>query len=150
MNREAIIQSWSDAFKDAHGFRPRGYMDELNAMNDAELQAAWDDLCQAVCDTIDEDRRRQAASKVEWEARIAGLMADHGIDKATALRWDAEANDFDARYGWGEYCWSQDLPYAMEAELEAILPARTLLDEQCDEETYYGLRDEGRENFYTY
>lgn len=130
MDRNSIIQSWSDAFKDAYGFRPRGYMDELNAMTDAELTEAWEDLCSAVERSINEEHAAQQKAKAEWEARIAKMMEDFEIDKGRALRWDAEANDFDARYGWSQYCWSQGLPYSMAAELEELLPAALLVPDQ--------------------
>ena len=96
-----------DAYKDAHGFRPRHI--DVAAMTEAELEAELEYLGE----TIDHNEKirleDEARAAVVFEARVAELIAVGAGDRATALRWihDAEGSMGDDEY----LCYLQGLSY---------------------------------------
>ena len=104
----------SDMHKDAYGFRPSGeYLRNVAAMPKVEQDRELDYLQNAIVEAIDAERAGEVRAAAEFEADMAKLQATHGIDRATAIRWDAEA--FDATNGGGydpEYhCYLRGLKY---------------------------------------
>ena len=89
-HREEILQTISDMSKDATGSRLRY---DYEAMSDAELLS----MVEYFADQIDENNMLQASEEAEalagFETFLTGLMSEYGISKATALRWDMEAED---------------------------------------------------------
>ncbi len=76
---------FSDIYKDAFGFRPRGEaFTRVMAMSDSEFADECDSLSEMI--GAETDRTREAQ-----ESRVSTLIADHGITRADALRWDSEA-----------------------------------------------------------
>ncbi len=76
---------YSDLHKDAMGFRPRGEsFTRAMALSDSDFDAECDSLCEMMGAETDRMRKAQAA-------RVATLIADHGITRADALRWDTDA-----------------------------------------------------------
>lgn len=111
MNDLSIL---SDMFKDANGFRPSGeYLRNVAAMPKAEQDAEFDYLQNEIVARIDAEAAAEVRAAAEFEADMAKLQETHGIDRATAIRWDAEA--FDATNGGGydpEYhCYLRGLKY---------------------------------------
>lgn len=85
-----------DLHKDARGFRPsQGWMEVFNGLSDVAKQETWDGLCRELNETMAEDELREAEALVDYNARIDGMVADYGIDRATAIRWDLESFDVD-------------------------------------------------------
>ena len=110
----ADIAFLSDAHKDAYGFRPSGDLYRHWAtLTDAEIAKVEDDLIAAVERAIDEEKAAHEAAALHFEAHLAGLMADHGIDRATAIRWDIQAEGAEedvAGYGLSYYAYLNHLP----------------------------------------
>lgn len=85
-----------DLHKDARGFRPSaGWMDYFNGLTEVEQEATWNSLCDELEDRNLEEARHELAAQREYETRIGGMVADYGIDRATAMRWDAEGFQLD-------------------------------------------------------
>jgi hypothetical protein len=83
-----------DMHKDAYGFRPSSeYIRNVAAMSEAEQNAELDYLQNAIVESIDAERAGEVRAAAAFEADMAKLQADHGIDRATAIRWDAQALD---------------------------------------------------------
>lgn len=92
--------TFSDLYKDVYGFRPRGVTFATPEAFDAEFERLVRQL------EINQEAEAQAdiQLKVKFDAHIAGLMKDHNIDKATALRWDMDAMDVDGDLDY--YFWN--------------------------------------------
>ena len=83
--RESLIQIYSDFYKDAYGFRPRGInyheftLDELK-----EDFARFREVC-------DENNKLEAEAneraKQEFEARVQSIIEMGAGDRQTAMRW---------------------------------------------------------------
>ena len=103
----------SDLHKDARGFRPgAAYMEMFNEQPFAEQERIWDSLCQEVADREAEDARYELNAQRDFEARIEGMVADYGIDRATALRWDMEAFEVDINEALQYYgCAAQEIEH---------------------------------------
>lgn len=109
--RSAHDRCFSDLHKDAYGFRPGPHQFELwNSMNDEQLDAEEAYLYQAIQQSVREEEEAERRAAQQFEAYIAKLMADHSIDRATAIRWDMEAEDVQG-YGLDGYRYAHGLPY---------------------------------------
>jgi hypothetical protein len=107
----------SDLHKDAYGSRPwQSYYDAWNEMGDSEKQAEWDRLVKLVEEECERERRMEDLAHERWSAHLVQLMADNGIDYATALRWDMAAMDApdDASY----YCYRWGISYSCESDIK--------------------------------
>ena len=97
-----------DAYKNAHGFRPRHM--NLQAMTEQELEAELSYLS----DVIDRNEREREAEEAEaivrFEARVKSLIETGASDRETAIRWIRQAED--AEYGDMDFlCYTLGLPY---------------------------------------
>jgi hypothetical protein len=85
---------YSDAHKAAYGFRPRN-----GGVHNPVTLADYDAAFASMQETIDENEATEAAFEARalarFEAEIAALMADHQIDRPTALRWWFEAEGYE-------------------------------------------------------
>lgn len=110
----------SDLHKDAYGFRPSAtWWAQWRAMDGDDRQAEWDRLCGEL---EAEQAREQAArsrSQARWEDHISQLMSTNGIDRATAIRWDMQAED--AVNDAGFYCFLVGIGYHNEEEINRML-----------------------------
>ena len=128
-------QTYSDLYKDVHGYRPR--KDGWEYLSPVGKQIKWDSLCEALDHRIAEDETAEAAAVERFEARAHDLVAYYGAhDHATAIRWIVEglnlSSDDLAFYG-GEYiCYKLGLPYHMQ---EVFTPA-------CEDILRYELDDD--------
>jgi|TARA_R110000851_G_scaffold148536_1_gene288847 hypothetical protein len=128
-------QTYSDLYKDVHGYRPRN--DGWEYLSPVGKQIKWDSLCEALDHRIAEDETAEAAAVERFEARAHDLVAYYGAhDHATAIRWIVEglnlSSDDLAFYG-GEYiCYKLGLPYHMQ---EVFTPA-------CEDILRYELDDD--------
>ena len=91
--RDELFSIYSDAHKDAYGFRPRGEHTflELQAMSPAEIQAEFDRLSETISEQVDAEREaeRHAAMKLRNDASTIAM--EHGISLADAYRWLMQA-----------------------------------------------------------
>lgn len=85
-----------DLHKDARGFRPSAsFMEAFEAQDEVEQQRRWDSLCQELEDREREEALMQMDAQRDFERRINGMVADYGVDRATALCWDTESFEVD-------------------------------------------------------
>jgi hypothetical protein len=87
---EQAATIYSDAHKDAYGFRPRdGGL--YNPITLADYEGAIEDCARVMAENEAEEAIRAAAALEAVWSEIADLQHDHGIDRETALRWWFEA-----------------------------------------------------------
>jgi hypothetical protein len=95
---EKLACEYWDWYKEAHGFRPRHV--DTTSWTVEQFQAAFDELGR-ICEQNEAFRvEDEARAAVRFEARVAGLIASGAGDRATAIRWiaDAEGAEGDAEY----------------------------------------------------
>ncbi|QIV65842.1 hypothetical protein Cp1R7AA1_021 [Mesorhizobium phage Cp1R7A-A1] len=108
--RDEMLNLLSDIHKDARGFRPSAdYLRAAKALDDAELTKLWDSLCVEVEQSIEDDARAHAEAAKRFESSVAELIASGAGDRATAIRWLAQAHDAEHDPGYLEY--QLGLPY---------------------------------------
>ena len=112
---------YSDLYKDAYGYRPRGSRFYDEETTDEERQRLWDWALEALDDRIEEDARREAQAVKEFEEGLALTMKVAGCDRATAIRYQIEAGDFEFEWDPGYICYCWGLPYHKGYE-EEFLP----------------------------
>lgn len=102
-----LASTYSDMYKDAHGFRPQ-YTGHENWTVE-QYESAIDSLGSLIEIQIEEEEARQKANSVRFEDRILNTIAIGASDRATAIRWIHEAEHTD---GDNDYlCFVLDLPY---------------------------------------
>ena len=85
-----------DLYKDARGVRPSsGWMEVFDGLTDVAQAKTWDDLCHEMNDRDQYEGRQEIAAQREYELRIGGMVHDYNVDRATAIRWDAESFELD-------------------------------------------------------
>jgi hypothetical protein len=95
---EQLACEYWDFYKEANGFRPRHV--DTTSWTVEQFQAAFDELGR-ICEQNEAIRvEDEAHAAVKFEARVAGLIASGAGDRATAIRWiaDAEGAEGDAEY----------------------------------------------------
>lgn len=106
-HKEQLECIFWDAYKDAHGFRPRHI--NVSAMTVAELEAELKVLSTEIA--VQEQERKAAEEKAsyDFEVRIQNLMMSGAKTREQALRWIHEAEE---TQGDDEYlCYTLGLPY---------------------------------------
>lgn len=91
---EQLATIYSDAHKDAFGFRPRNGGIH-NPTTVEEYRAAIEDCGRIAEAEMERERAHEARTLAAFEAEIAALVSDHGITRETALRWWFEAEGFE-------------------------------------------------------
>lgn len=93
---EQLQCTYSDAYKDAYGFRPRGCSD----MTVAELREELNRLGSVIAEQEDQRERAEAEAATRFETRVAETIATGAGDRETALRWihQAEGTDGDDEF----------------------------------------------------
>lgn len=95
----------SDLYKDARGFRPSAsFMEAFTAQSYAEQKAQWDKLCEELREREYEEAQAELRAQREFEQRIQGMVADYGIDRSTALKWDMESFEINISSCTDYYC----------------------------------------------
>jgi hypothetical protein len=95
---EQLACEYWDFYKEANGFRPRGI--DTSSWTVEQFKAEFTELGR-ICSQNEAIRKEdEARAAVKFEARIAGLIASGASDRATAIRWVADAEDAgqDAEY----------------------------------------------------
>jgi hypothetical protein len=102
---EQLQCTYSDAYKDAYGFRPRGFM----SMTVAELREELNRLGAVIADQESQRECDEAEAVTRFEARVAETIKTGASDRETALRWihQAEGTDGDDEF----LCYNLGLPY---------------------------------------
>ena len=114
--RSEMLETISDLSKEAYGFRIRI---DFSAMSDGELQETWDSYLKLADESCEQEKRAYARAEKAWEEHLASLIAAGAGDRATAIRWDLQAENADNDAGY--YCFLKGIPYINEHEINALL-----------------------------
>jgi len=105
---EQLQSTFSDAHKDAYGFRPRWMSTEQ--WNSVEWLQAQIEGCSAVIQLANErEAETQREGIIAFEHGVDAVIAAGAKDRATALRWIMQASDCNG--DWEFFCYQNDLPY---------------------------------------
>lgn len=121
---EALEDEYSDAFKAAHGFRPRGIPHGCETV--AELAALITELYARAVREGAEERMLAEQDAQAFEQRVQNIIAMGAGDRQTALRWIVEgATDangyFDAEsFVYNQYFLFTDYGRELVRELNAL------------------------------
>ena len=88
---EQLACEFSDFYKEAHGFRPRHV--DVSEWTVAEFHSEFVELARVCKENAEARKEAEAAAAVRFEARIADLIASGAGNRATAIRWVAEAEE---------------------------------------------------------
>lgn len=106
---EQLQEIYSDAYKSAYGFRPRGYGD----FGVAELK----DMIQRCSEEISRNEvireSEEALAVKDFSNRIIDTIAMGAADRNTAIRWILDGSDMleDFEYDRDFVCFKMGLPY---------------------------------------
>lgn len=119
IDREAMIESWSDLHKDAYGFRPRDW-DRIKNLSDADMKAEWDSMVESVEQNIEIERHAKEVASAKFEETLAEVIAAGAGDRSTAIRWLLDAtDDVMAQSDIGYFEYLNGLPYGYLEEARA-------------------------------
>lgn len=106
MTLSDYTQIWSDMYKDAYGFRPRGPLPNWGM---DEWEAEFNRLGAIIKENMEAESASQKACIVEVEKFIASLIKRGATSRTMALRWlhDAHGTGGDNEY----LCYQLGLPY---------------------------------------
>jgi hypothetical protein len=145
---EQAAQTYSDAHKDAYGFRPRN-----GGVHCPETLEEYEEAIAKCAEVIHEEEiredRRAFFALLEWESQLAAMRALGAPDRTTAIRWHLAALGFEHELE-REYC------QEVESALYGTYPIRIwgiLLSEVWPTYTMCGVRmdltDEQKEELAT-
>lgn len=106
---------YSDAHKDAYGFRPSGdKMKAIRAMSDAEFDKEWDSVVSDVERSIENEKAEHQAAQRDWRAHIAKIVVTHCVSRRVAIRWDMSSQGLNHRhkYDVDHYRFNCGLPFS--------------------------------------
>ena len=121
---DQLAQIYSDQYKDAYGFRPRG---EGHPQTVEEYNEKLDYLGGVIKEQIEEDKARERHFYGEWKMNIRKIMGLCSCSKVEAIKHDMEAND--AIYlingkDWldvEEYIWKTKIGWDKQKEIESLV-----------------------------
>jgi hypothetical protein len=104
---EQAQATWWDAFKDAHGYRPRGIDTSEWTLTCFKTDIVR--LGETIALQEAERRNQEAVAVVKFEHRVQKTMQDSAKDRDMALRWihEAEGSNGDDDY----LCYLVGIPY---------------------------------------
>ena len=86
--REQLETIYSDAYKDAYGFRPRGHVFDTVE----ELRAAIERCSAEIERQVKEAYEESLRATEKFEVRVAAVIEAGAADRETAVRWIADAD----------------------------------------------------------
>lgn len=102
--------TFSDLHKEVYGFRPRGtIMDNWNSMEPAQKQNRWDHLCVELEENTRFEEEQAARASDRFEVRVQDVIKLGANDRATALRWMTQGEDFCHGQDVEHFVWSQGI-----------------------------------------
>jgi hypothetical protein len=110
--------TFSDLYKDAHGFRPRGHEFYDANTTPARKQEIWDATLRDLDQTIEWEKQAEAQAIVEFEKLVDKTIEAGAGDRETALKWIAQSEG-EEFYGTGYFRYLFGLPYGYVLEQEA-------------------------------
>jgi len=103
---ERAHETYSDMYKDAHGFRPRN---DVSAWTLEDFEQEFEDLGRIINADMEREAAEQEQAVNDFEARVRATIAAGAGDRETAIRWIDTAEDAG---GDREYlCFLLNLPY---------------------------------------
>ena len=93
-NAQAQALCLSDMYKDAYGSRPRIDFDD-GTWTQEKFDTFVANTGEALTQELALEKVRDAESLATFTAYIDGLVAEHGISRAEAIRWDMQAVEAD-------------------------------------------------------
>lgn len=118
--REALLEMYSDMYKDAHGSRPRGYSwERAENMTLAELEAEFEYLESVIKQNIEEEKAAENRAVRAFEQTLENLIEIGAKDRVTAIKWLIDGEEM---VGGGDgipaeqcdlsfFCYLHGLPY---------------------------------------
>jgi len=83
----------SDFYKDAYGIRPGANM-YPKWMTGSEIEKEYSYLSSVAMQAASREKEMELEARIEYEVHIQKLQEKFGIDEATAIRWDMDAEGF--------------------------------------------------------
>ena len=109
-HRENMILIYSDFYKDAYGFRPRGI--NLYAFTTEELEADFARFEQVCADNRIEEIAAEFEADRAFQTLIQNTIQMGARDEVTALRWIAEGEVEQYGYDYEHFLWNQGIAYS--------------------------------------
>ena len=104
---EQLHSMWWDAYKDAHGFRPRGA--DVGHWTAADFQQEIESLSRVIERKEQYRREEEARAVARFSQRIQTVIDAGAKNRETALRWIMEADECNG--DWEYLCYCNGLPY---------------------------------------
>jgi len=112
--REDIVDYIWDVYKEVNGIRPR-WMD-FDSMSYEELDTYAKELAARAEEEYKQRQLEQAADLRDFEERVEAIIAYGAGDRATALRWMADAAGADDYLSVESWLWSEGILFCAEAK----------------------------------
>lgn len=94
---EQLASTYSDAHKDAFGFRPRG-----GGVYNPQTEAEYEDAIGKCAEIIGEEERREdrnaAIMLMQWESSLAAMQAIGAADRQQAIRWHIASLGYEGNF----------------------------------------------------
>lgn len=117
--RDELIAFIWDAYKAAHGIRPRFIAFEEMTYDELEKLAIRVD--EEAKEQYRQERLQQATALRDYRAQINELMKIGARDRKTAIRWYLDGVDATEDYDVEYTCYKLGLPYKMKKYFEPVL-----------------------------
>ena len=88
---DQLAQIYSDQYKDANGFRPRGNIGHPQTVE--EYKKELDYLSGVIHEQVKEEKRLESIAFGEWKVNIRKIMGICSCSKAEAIKIDIDAHD---------------------------------------------------------
>jgi len=120
MEREEVINTISDAYKEAYGFRPRFY--NFNEMTDLELVELQNRTLDAAEAALVDAEEQERVSAQQFEDLITTTIQSGAANRETAIRWllDAEKDKHPPEHLVWMFCCENNLPYSYVEEMNKV------------------------------
>jgi len=103
-----VNETFSDLFKDAHGFRPR-FDTSLWTLEDFNEEA--ERLQATIEENFIEEKERKAQATQDFMALVEKCKTHGAKDDAEAIRWLLQADEVDNLYDLEDWMWKHDIDY---------------------------------------
>ena len=88
-NRDELLSTISDMYKDAFGIRPHGM---FNDYSEVELRAEIERLQPLVDEVVEAEKQADAMSITRFNDEVATFIREGAANRSTAIRWVLEAH----------------------------------------------------------
>ena len=104
---EQYAESYSDFYKEAHGFRPRHV--NTDTWTEADYEREFEQLSQICNENAEREAAQEAEAVRRFEQHVTNTICMGARDRETALRWIMDASTADG--DWEYFCYLNGLPY---------------------------------------